>query len=284
MAEKAEGKAKLRSTRPDFATLGGVVVAIASLLGGLILDGGKVADVTQVTAAIIVLGGTLGAVMVTSPLSSLFAAFGGLKKILFEEVIHPEAAIDEVVAYATKARKSSLISLEEDLDKIDEPFLKKMLTLAVDGTDLQELRKMIDLDLAQAEKKAETEAKVFEAAGGYAPTIGIIGAVMGLIQVMKHLENIDEVGKGIAIAFVATVYGVATANLFFLPAANKLKTRSQKDVQIKELLLEGVSCILEGMNPKLIRTKLEAFLQDGGKKPKAAAEKSGAAAAAEARG
>jgi chemotaxis protein MotA len=284
MADKAEGKAKLRSTRPDIASLAGVIVAIGSLLGGLILDGGKVSDVTQVTAAIIVLGGTLGAVMVTSPLSSLLAAAAGLKNVFFEDVTHPEAAIDEVVAYATKARKSSLISLEEDLDKIDDPFLKKMLTLAVDGTDLQELRKMIDLDLAQAEKKAETVAKVFESAGGYAPTIGIIGAVMGLIQVMKHLENIDEVGKGIAVAFVATVYGVATANLFFLPAANKLKSRSQKDVQIKELLLEGVSCILEGMNPKLIRTKLEAFLQESGKSPKAAEEKRGAGAPAEARG
>ncbi len=284
MAEKAGARAKFRSTRPDFASLGGVVVAIASLLGGLILDGGKVSDVTQVTAAIIVLGGTLGAVMVTSPMSALFAAAGGLKKVFFEDVISPEAAIDEIVLYATKARKSSLISLEEDLDKIDDPFLKKMLTLAVDGTDLQELRKMIDLDLAQAEKRSEVQAKVFEAAGGYAPTIGIIGAVMGLIQVMKHLENIDEVGKGIAIAFVATVYGVATANLFFLPAANKLKSAGQKDIQLKELLLEGVSGILEGMNPKLIRVKLEAFQQSSGKAAKAASEKSGAGAPAEARG
>jgi chemotaxis protein MotA len=284
MADKAEGRAKFRSSRPDFATIGGVIVAIGSLLGGLVLDGGKVSDVTQVTAAIIVLGGTLGAVMITSPLSSLFAAAGGLKKVFFEEVVKPEAAIDEIVMYATKARKSSLISLEEDLDKIEDPFLKKMLTLAVDGTDLQELRKMIDLDLGQAEKRAEVAAKVFEAAGGYAPTIGIIGAVMGLIQVMKHLENIDEVGKGIAVAFVATVYGVATANLFFLPAANKLKTAGQKDLEIKELLLEGVTGILEGMNPKLIRTKLEAFSHETGKKAKGATEKSGAGAPAEARG
>jgi chemotaxis protein MotA len=284
MAEKAAGKAKFRSSRPDFASLGGVVIAMVSLLGGLIMDGGKVSDVTQITAAIIVLGGTLGATMVTSPLSSMFAAAAGLKNVFFEEVLSPEAAIDEVVAYATKARKSSLISLEEDLDKIDDPFLKKMLTLAVDGTDLQELRKMIDLDLAQAEKRAETQAKVFEAAGGYAPTIGIIGAVMGLIQVMKHLENIDEVGKGIAVAFVATVYGVAVSNLFLLPAANKLKTRGQKDIQLKELLLEGVSGILEGMNPKLIRTKLEAFVHSSGKKAKGAAEKGGAGAPAAAAG
>jgi len=159
-----------------------------------------------------------------------------------------------------------------------------MLTLAVDGTDLQELRKMIDLDLSQAEKRSESQCKVFEAAGGYSPTIGIIGAVMGLIQVMKHLENIDEVGKGIAIAFVATVYGVAVANLFLLPAAGKLKTRAAKDIEIKELLLEGVSGILEGMNPKLIRTKLEAFVEQGGKKAKGASEKSGAGSPAAARG
>lgn len=284
MADQEQAKAKLRSSRLDIASIAGVAVAIGSLLGGLVLDGGKVSNVTQITAAIIVLGGTLGAVMITSPLSSVIAAAAGLKKVFFEDVIHPDAAIEEIVGYATKARKSSLISLEEDLEKIEDPFLKKMLTLAVDGTDLQELRKMIDLDLAQAEKRSESQAKVFEAAGGYSPTIGIIGAVMGLIQVMKHLENIDEVGKGIAVAFVATIYGVAAANLFFLPAANKLKARGQNDIHLKELLLEGVSAILEGMNPKLIRTKLEAFAHESGKKAAPAPEKGGAAAPAEARG
>lgn len=284
MAEKAQGKVKFRSSRPDIASIGGLLVAFGALIGGLIMDGGKISDVTQVTAAVIVLGGTLGAVMVTSPLSSLIAAAAGLKKVFFEDAINTEAAIDEVVTYATKARKSSLISLEEDLEKIDDPFLKKALTLAVDGTDFNELKKMIELDLIQSEKRAEVEAKVFEAAGGYSPTIGIIGAVMGLIQVMKHLENIEEVGKGIAIAFVATVYGVAFANLFCLPAANKLKSRSQKDAQLKELLMEGVGSILEGMNPKLIRIKLEAFADSSGKKPKGDTEKAGAAAAAEARG
>ena len=143
---------------------------------------------------------------------------------------------------------------------------------------------MLALEIELEEGRVAAEARVFECAGGYAPTIGIIGAVLGLIQVMKHLENIDEVGKGIAVAFVATVYGVATANLFFLPAANKLKTAGQKDLEIKELLLEGVTGILEGMNPKLIRTKLEAFSHESGKKAKAATEKSGAGAPAEARG
>ncbi len=280
MADKENAKVKFRSTRPDIASFAGLAVAVGALIGGLILDGGKISDITQFTAAIIVLGGTLGAVMVTSPLSSLVGAAVGLKKVFFEEAINAQAAIDEMVGYATKARKSSLISLESDLENIDDPFLKKALTLAVDGTDLQEIRSMLDLELAQSEKKAETEAKVFESAGGYSPTIGIIGAVMGLIQVMKHLENIDEVGKGIAIAFVATVYGVAAANLFFLPSANKLKSRAQKEVQLKELLIEGVVAIIEGMNPKLIRVKLEAFASPAAKKQKAGAQKQAVEAAA----
>jgi chemotaxis protein MotA len=280
MADRNESAApkaaasKVRSVRPDFATIGGLIVAAGGIIGGLVLDGGKISDIRQITAAIIVLGGTLGAVMVTSPLSSLIRAAKGLKSVFFEEVIDMQAAVEEIVAYATKARKSSIISLEEDLEKIGDPFLKKALSLAIDGTDLKELHKMMDLEIFQAEKLAEAGAKVYEAAGGYSPTIGIIGAVMGLIQVMKHLEDIDEVGRGIAIAFVATVYGVAVANLFFLPVANKLKARIHNDVQVKELLLEGVGSIIEGMNPKLIRVKLEAFVEPGGKKKAAAGKES----------
>ena len=264
---------KVRSVRPDFASIGGLIVAAGGIIGGLVLDGGKISDIRQITAAIIVLGGTLGAVMVTSPMSALMRAAKGLKNVFFEEVIDMQAAVEEIVAYASKARKSSIISLEEDLEKIEDPFLKKALSLAIDGTDLKELRKMMDLEIFQSEKLAEAGAKVYEAAGGYSPTVGIIGAVMGLIQVMKHLEDIDEVGRGIAIAFVATVYGVAVANLFFLPVANKLKARINNDVKVKELLLEGVGSIIEGMNPKLIRVKLEAFVEPGGKKKAGRARK-----------
>jgi len=275
--KKSSTGSKVRSVRPDFASIGGLLVAAAGIIGGLVLDGGNVSDIRQITAAIIVMGGTLGAVMVTSPISSLITAAKGLKNVFFEEVIDLDAAVDEIVGYASKARKSSIISLEDDLERIEDPFLRKALSLAVDGTDLKELRKMMDLEIFHAERRAEAGAKVYEAAGGYSPTIGIIGAVMGLIQVMKHLENIEEVGRGIAVAFVATVYGVAIANLFFLPTANKLKARIHKDVQVKELLLEGVGSIIEGMNPKLIRIKLEAFLDPDGKQ-KAAAGKQAAGA------
>jgi chemotaxis protein MotA len=140
----------------------------------------------------------------------------------------------------------------------------------VDGTDLQELRKMMELDLDLQQRSGEAVAKVYECAGGYAPTIGIIGAVLGLIQVMKHLENIEEVGRGIAVAFVATVYGVASANLFFLPAANKIKARLHETLHIKELMLEGVCSIVEGLNPKLIRVKLDAFAEGEAEAPQKA--------------
>ena len=291
MAEKSEakskspGKSNLRSSRPDFASILGLVVAFGGIIGGLVLEGGKVSDVTQVTAAIVVLGGTLGAVMLTSTTSALLGAAKSLKKVFFEEKVDLEAAVEEIIGYATKARKSSVISLEEDLDKSADPFLRKALSLAVDGTDLQELRTMMEMELTQAEQHAEVDAKVFEAAGGYSPTIGIIGAVMGLIQVMKHLENIEEVGRGIAVAFVATVYGVAVANLFFLPAASKIKARIHNDVSAKELMLEGVISILEGTNPKLIRVKLEAFLTEKAapKKAKAGSEAANAGQAVPAR-
>jgi len=254
-------KPKSRS-KIDLATIGGLILAFAGILGGLLLEGGKMSDVQQVTAAMIVMGGTIGAVMVTTPLSVLIRAAKKLGAAFFEEVHDCNHVIDEIVQFATKARKNSIVSLESDLPAIADPFLKKAVSLAVDGTDLQDLKKMMELQIILDEKHSEAEAKVYEAAGGYSPTIGIIGAVLGLIQVMKHLENIEEVGKGIAVAFVATVYGVAVSNLFFLPVANKLKARVAATAHVRELMLEGVISIVEGMNPKLIRTKLEAYASE----------------------
>jgi len=247
------------SSRPDFATLGGLALAASCILGGLVIEGGKLTDIAQITAGMIVLGGTIGAVMVTTPLKTLIRAAKYLGNVFFEREEDPQQVIEEVIGYATKARKNSIISLENDLENMTDPFLRKAISLSVDGTDLQELRAMMELDLALQQRSGEAIAKVYESAGGYAPTIGIIGAVLGLIQVMKHLENIEEVGRGIAVAFVATVYGVASANLFFLPAANKIKARLRDTLHVKELMLEGVCSIVEGLNPKLIRVKLEAF-------------------------
>ncbi|MGD0616044.1 MAG: flagellar motor protein [Bryobacteraceae bacterium] len=291
---KGKGKAaKSGGMKPDLATIGGFAVAFGGILGGMMLEGGKLGEILQFTAGMIVVGGTFGAVMITTPLSLLFAAVKKLPLVFLERSGSTSDVVEEILGYATRARKNGIVSLESDIDKIGDPFLKKALSLAVDGTDLQDLRRMMELELHLEEQSGEAEAKVFEAAGGYSPTLGIIGAVLGLIQVMKHLENIEEVGKGIAVAFVATVYGLLVANIIMLPAANKLKARLQDSIRTKEMMLEGVCSIAEGLNPKLIRSKLEAYLREEmeaeakKKKPKEAkaadAAKGAAAAPAAAR-
>jgi len=238
------------------------VLALVGIVGGLLLEGGKIKDISQFTAALIVLGGTFGAVMVSTPLAVLKGAMLRLVHVFLDKTQAPDAAIEELIGYATKARKNGLVSLEREAMEIKDPFLRKALTLGVDGTDIQEIRGMMQLEMEISETRAQEEARVFESAGGYSPTVGIIGAVMGLIQVMKNLANIEEVGHGIAVAFVATVYGVAIANLFLLPAANKIKCRIQSDTELKELKLEGVIGIVEGLNPKLISSKLDAYRHD----------------------
>jgi chemotaxis protein MotA len=195
-------------------------------------------------------------------------AFRALRGVFFEESNSTADTIDALIQYAGKARKNGIVSLETESATISDPFLRKALGLAVDGTDLQELRKMMEIDIALAEQTAEAEAKVWEAAGGYAPTIGIIGAVMGLIQVMKHLEDIKAVGHGIAVAFVATVYGVGSANILFLPIANKLRSRARGAMLLKDMTLDGVIGIVEGLNPTLIRLKLDAYNHEANKKVK----------------
>jgi len=273
--------AKTGGTKPDIATLAGIGLALFGIIGGLLLEKGSIQDIAQATAALIVLGGTFGAVLITNPLPVFLRAFKSLKQVFFEQAVTTGATIDTLLQMATKARKNGIVSLENEAAELTDPFMRKALNLAVDGTDLNELRKMMETDIELSEQAGEAEAKVWEAAGGYAPTVGIIGAVMGLIQVMKHLEDIKEVGHGIAVAFVATVYGVGSANIFFLPAGNKIRARLHGARVIKEMILEGVSGIVEGLNPTLIRLKLEAFNQEMGpaeKKKKAAGPEKAASA------
>jgi chemotaxis protein MotA len=234
-------------------------MALGGIVGGLLVEKGSLQDILQGTAAMIVLGGTFGAVLVTNSMPVVRRAIRGLAQVFFERVAPASATIEALIQYSTKARKNGIVSLEKEAAMIADPFLRKALSLAVDGTDLQEITKMMEVDIALGEQSAEAEARVWESAGGYAPTIGIIGAVMGLIQVMKHLEDIKAVGHGIAVAFVATVYGVGSANIFFLPAANKLRVRARQVSLLKEMTLEGVAGIVEGLNPTLIRLKLETY-------------------------
>lgn len=274
----AESKAARTRTSPDLASLAGIVVAVGGILVGLIMDGGRIEDVKQITAALIVLGGTVGAVMLTSPLSALLLGIKRLGLIFLDKTQPFDATLDEIIGYATQARKQGIVSLEQQAGEVADPFLRKALNLAVDGIDTNQIRSIMELEIDLFEQREEAAAKVFDAAGGYAPTIGIIGAVLGLMQVMKHLADIDGVGRGIASAFVATVYGVGSANLFFLPAANKLRARAKASLKAREMMLEGVLAIAEGLNPKLIRSKLDAYLETSG--PKKATAATGATAQA----
>lgn len=244
----------------DIASIGGILLALCGILAGMTMEGGSISQITQPTAALIVIGGTVGAVMLQFPLKVFVAALKHAAKIFVSKGTDGEAVVAQIVKFANKARRSGIVSLDQDLSSIEDSFLKQTLMLAIDGTEPSEVRKIMQMEI---DNKAEMEEKipqVLEAAGGYSPTVGIIGAVIGLIQVMQHLNNIDEVGRGIAVAFVATIYGVALANLVFLPAAGKLKIRQREEQVIKEMMLEGVISILEGMNPRMIETKLRTFL------------------------
>ena len=244
----------------DKASWSGVALGLGGIIGGLLLEGGRLSQVLQPTAAMIVFGGTFGAVLVQFPLPVVFKAIRCLAQVFWEPEQSPLASIRDLVAFANQARRHGIVSLDSQIDEIQEPVMKKSLMLAVDGTEPQELRNTMELELDNQAEEEDKIPQVFEAAGGFSPTIGIIGAVMGLIQVMQHLDKIDEVGRGIAVAFVATIYGVGSANLFFLPSAGKLRTRIREQQILREMTLEGIVSILEGMNPRMLETKLVGFL------------------------
>jgi chemotaxis protein MotA len=247
----------------DIASVGGIILALVAILGAMMMEGGSMSQVTQLSAAMIVIGGTAGAVMLQFPLNIFLAALKGVVGVFMHKGADAEKTLTQIVEFANKARKSGIVSLDSDLVKIEDPFLKQGMMLAVDGTESSEVRKILQLEIDNKSEMEEKVPQVFESAGGFAPTVGIIGAVLGLIQVMQHLDNIDEVGKGIAVAFVATIYGVALSNLFCLPAAGKLKIRHKEHVLLQEMILEGVISILEGLNPRMIETKLRTYLAEG---------------------
>ena len=252
----------------DKGSIFGAFLAIAGIVAGLLIEGGNMGQVLQPTAALIVFGGTLGAVMLQFPLSTVMAAFASLTHVFSAPLKQNDQLLKQLVAFANKARRNGVVSLDSDLQTIQDPFLKQALMLAVDGTESAELRKIMRVSLDCTAENDERLPAVFESAGGFSPTIGILGAILGLIQVMKNLDNIQEVGKGIAVAFVATIYGVGIANLFFLPFAGKMRIRMHDEHQRREMMLEGVISILEGMNPRMLEVKLAGFINDPLQKPK----------------
>jgi chemotaxis protein MotA len=260
----------MMKVRVDKSTIGGIAIALTGIGLGLLMEGGKLAQVLQPTAALIVFGGTIGAVMVQFPLRIVIQAVVQLKNVFLSAEPEPDSLVQNLLRYAYKARREGLLSLDGELAKIQDPFLRESLMLAIDGVSAIDLRKMMELQIEYEGEKQERIPKVFESAGGFAPTIGILGAVMGLIQVMQHLHDINEVGRGIAVAFVATIYGVASANLLFLPWAGKLRIRLRERQVIQEMTLEAVLSILEGVNPRALEMQLNTYLASP---PKRAAAK-----------
>jgi len=252
----------------DKSSVAGVLLAIVGIVAGLLIEGGNLGQILQPTAALIVFGGTMGAVLLQFPLATVIAAFGRLAHLFAAPQKHNDQLVRLLVAFANKARRNGVVSLDSDLQTIQDPFLKQALMLAVDGTEPSDLRKIMRVSLDCTTESEERLPAVFESAGGFAPTIGILGAVLGLIQVMKNLDNIQEVGKGIAVAFVATIYGVGIANLFFLPFAGKMRLRIHDEFKRREMILEGVVSILEGMNPRMLEVKLAGFLDNSAKEKK----------------
>lgn len=245
----------------DKGTLAGITLSFGGITAGLLLEGGKLSQILQPTAALIVAGGTIGAVLLQFPPATVIAAVRHLNIVLFEPRSRASDEIDRLSKLAQKARRDGIISLDAELPHIGDPFMRRALMLAVDGTESSELRAIMQLELDATAEAEDELPRVYEAGGGFAPTIGIIGAVLGLIQVMQHLDKIDEVGRGIAVAFVATIYGVGFANLIALPIAGKLRNRLRFRQIIRELTLEGVISILEGISPRMLEAKLKGFLQ-----------------------
>lgn len=249
----------------DILTILGLAMGFGAVIGGQVLEGGSLHSITQFTAAIIVFGGTIGAVLVNYPMSTFLLALKNAKMALLNTKADPKKLIKELSELAAVARKDGLLALEGRIKKVEDPFLKKGLQLVVDGTEPKLTREILEIEITYSEEYHHASAKVFESAGGYSPTIGILGAVLGLIHVMENLADPTKLGSGIAVAFVATVYGVGSANLVYLPLAGKLKFKMREEAIIKELIIEGLISLSEGENPRRVEEKLAGFLRDSEK-------------------
>lgn len=243
----------------DIFAILGTVIGIGFILAAQALEGGNVAQLMQVTAAMIVFGGTAGAVIGSFPMSDLKNAFSLLKDVLVPPKTNLDPLIAEIVGFATQARKEGVIVLEKVAKNASDPLLTLGLEAVADGADPSLVQGMMENQINQLEEKINKGSKVFESAGAYSPTLGIIGAVMGLIQVMQNLSDPSKLGAGIAVAFVATIYGLFAANLVLLPISSRIKFNYQKVFLAKEIMLEGILAIQAGESPALIERKLQSF-------------------------
>ncbi len=245
----------------DKISIFGLLVGLLAIVGGQLLEGGHISSLAQPTALLIVCGGTLGAVLLQSPIKIFKQGMSMVKWVWVTPAVDYKRLIDQVVAWSAVSRREGLLALETHLNQQKDPFVKKGLQLLVDGADPERLRELLEVEISSYEEEMRLAAKIWEAAGGYSPTIGILGAVMGLIHVMENLSDPAKLGAGIATAFVATIYGVGLANLVYLPMANKLKYHIGRMVTAKEMVVDGLVGIAVGDNPRIIESRLRGYIR-----------------------
>ena len=245
----------------DYLTILGLIIGVTAILVGQHLEGGALSTLINGPAALIVVGGTLGAVMLQSPILVFIRAIKMLWWMIITPYFNADEVMHKIISWSNIARREGLLGLENLEETEKDPFAKKGLQLLIDGSEPESIRSIMEVDIHTKESFDIQAARIFESMGGYSPTIGIIGAVLGLIQVMGNLSDPSKLGDGIAVAFVATIYGVALANLVLLPTANKLKSIVVSDAHFKDMIVEGLVSIAEGENPRNIEIKLLGFIR-----------------------
>jgi chemotaxis protein MotA len=244
----------------DKISIVGLLLGMAAILVGQVLEGGHIGSLVQPTAFLIVMGGTVGAVMLQSPLPVFVNGLKMVKWVFVPPAFRPDELIENVASWSHVARKEGLLALEAQIQAVPDPFMRKGLQLLVDGAEPNRLREVLEVEIDAHEEQMKMSAKIWEAAGGYSPTIGILGAVMGLIHVMENLSDPSKLGAGIAVAFVATIYGVGAANLIFLPIAKKLLANISRLVVIREMFVDGLVGIANGDNPRIIESRMQGYI------------------------
>ena len=244
------------------STIIGLVVAAIGILGGFMIEGGAVMSLFNIPGFMIVVVGTMGATITSFPLSLTMSIPGSfIRAVTGGSGSEPRGMAEHLVSMADKARREGLLSLEEDARSVTEPFARKGLMLMIDGTDPEALKSIMEIEMDQEASREAEKAEIWKAGSGFAPTLGVLGAVMGLITVLGNLGgDVAALGHGIAVAFVATFYGVGIANVLLLPVATKLSAISAEEMQVREMILEGVLSIQAGDNPRIVREKLQGFL------------------------
>lgn len=243
----------------DKISVAGLALGLVAIIGGQVLEGGHVASLVQPTALLIVGGGTLGAVMLQSPFRVFKQGMRMTWWVWVPPVVEHKRLIEQITSWSQISRREGLLALENSINQLKDPFARKGLQVLVDGADPAHLRELLEVEIASFEDEMKQAARVWEAAGGYSPTIGILGAVMGLIQVMENLSDPSKLGAGIATAFVATIYGVGLANLVYLPISAKLKHHIGRLVTLREMLVDGLVGIAVGDNPRIIESRLKGY-------------------------